>query len=47
VAEFVPYHGAEPAFVYDQVYGPYDALGDFDLPGPTIRIFRLDPTAEP
>ena len=41
VAEFVPYHGTAPEFVYDRVYGPFDALGEFDEPGPTIRIFRL------
>jgi hypothetical protein len=45
VAEFVPYHGPEPDFIYDRVYGPYDSLGDFDLPGPTIRIFQLGPAA--
>jgi hypothetical protein len=48
VAEFLPYHGAEPDFVYDRVYGPYDALAAFDLPGPTIRVFRLSaPSATP
>jgi len=41
VAEFLPYHGAATAFVYDRVYGPFDSLDGFDAPGPTIRIFRL------
>lgn len=41
VAEFLPYHDAEPAFVYDRVHGPFDSLAEFDQPGPTIRIFRL------
>jgi 4-amino-4-deoxy-L-arabinose transferase-like glycosyltransferase len=41
VAEFVPYHGSAPEFVYDRVYGPFDSLDQFDQPGPTIRIFRL------
>ena len=41
VAEFLPYHGAAPEFVYDRVQGPFDSLAEFDQPGPTIRIFRL------
>lgn len=41
VAEFPPYHGVAPEFVYDRVQGPFDSLAEFDQPGPTIRIFRL------
>lgn len=41
LAEFRPYAGAEPDFVYDRIYGPFDSLERFDQPGPTIRVFRL------
>jgi hypothetical protein len=41
LAEFRPYHGAKPEFVYDRLYGPFDSLAEFVRPGPTITIFRL------
>lgn len=41
--EVRPSRGAEPPFVYDRIYGPFDALFDFDQPGPTIRVYRLLP----
>jgi hypothetical protein len=45
VAEFRPYSGAEPEFVYDRIYGPFDSLDQFEQPGPTITVFRLNPAA--
>ena len=47
VAEFRPYSGAEPEFVYDRLYGPIDSLAEFEQPGPTITIFRLSLAARP
>ena len=42
VGEFRPYGGdREPPFVYDQMYGPFNALDQFDRPGPTVTIYRL------
>ena len=41
LAEFRPYRGAKPEFVYDRLYGPLDSLFELDRPGPTITIFRL------
>jgi hypothetical protein len=45
VAQFRPYSGAEPEFVYDRIYGPFDSLDQFEQPGPTITVFRLIPAA--
>jgi hypothetical protein len=43
VGEFRPYGGErEPPFVYDQIYGPFNALDQFDRPGPTVTIYRLN-----
>jgi hypothetical protein len=42
VAQFRPYAGqTEPAFTYDQVYGPYWALDELERPGPTVTVYRL------
>ena len=41
VAEFRPSAGAEPGFVYDRIYAPFDSLSAFDRPGPTIRVYAL------
>jgi hypothetical protein len=42
VAEFRPYSGAEPPFVYDQIYGPFNALDQLERPGPTITVYRFN-----
>jgi 4-amino-4-deoxy-L-arabinose transferase-like glycosyltransferase len=41
VAQFRPFTGSPPGFVYDRIYGPFDSLAEFEQPGPTITIFRL------
>jgi hypothetical protein len=41
-AEFRPWTGAtEPAFSWEQLYGPANALFEFIQPGPTIKIYKL------
>jgi hypothetical protein len=43
IGEFRPYRGdREPPFVYDQIYGPFNALDQFDGPGPSVTIYRLN-----
>lgn len=40
--EFRPYRGPDkPPFLFDQVYGPVNALFRFERPGPVIRVYRL------
>jgi dolichyl-phosphate-mannose-protein mannosyltransferase len=41
LVEFRPYRGPEPGFVYDRLFGPLDALDQFQQPGPTITIYRI------
>jgi hypothetical protein len=42
VAQFRPYRGpTEPAFAYDEIYGPYHDLEALDRPGPTVTVYRL------
>lgn len=42
IATFKPNgQGRAPSFHYDQIYGPFDHLGQLNRPGPTIRVFRL------
>jgi hypothetical protein len=41
IMEFRPSTGTVPAFVYDRIYAPFDALWSFDRPGPTIRVYAL------
>jgi hypothetical protein len=42
VQQFRPYTGErEPPFVYDQIYGPFNALEQLDRPGPTVTIYRF------
>jgi hypothetical protein len=42
VAQFRPFAGdAAPPFVYDQIYGPFNALDTLERPGPTITVYRL------
>lgn len=42
VAEFKPYDGEqEPAYIFEQMWGPIISLYDLDRPGPTIKIFAL------
>ncbi|HEY2592998.1 MAG TPA: hypothetical protein VGK33_03770, partial [Chloroflexota bacterium] len=41
-AQFRPYSGdVAPAFVYDQIYGPYTDLEALERPGPTVTVYRL------
>jgi 4-amino-4-deoxy-L-arabinose transferase-like glycosyltransferase len=41
VAVFAPYTGAtKPPFVFDQIYGPLTSLGQFDRPGPVVKIYK-------
>ena len=42
VAEFKPYDGErEPAYIFEQMWGPIVSLYELDRPGPTIKIFAL------
>jgi 4-amino-4-deoxy-L-arabinose transferase-like glycosyltransferase len=41
LAQFRPFRGIDPGFVYDQIYGPFDSLLAFDRPGPTVTVYRL------
>jgi hypothetical protein len=42
VQQFRPYRGEhQPPFVYDQIYGPFNALEQLDRPGPTVTIYRF------
>jgi hypothetical protein len=42
VAQFRPVAGRDaPPFVYDQIYGPFNALDKLDRPGPTITVYRF------
>lgn len=42
VAEFKPYDGErEPAYIFEQMWGPIISLYDLNRPGPTIKIFAL------
>jgi Dolichyl-phosphate-mannose-protein mannosyltransferase len=42
VAQFRPYTTAnEPPFIYDQIYGPFNALDLLERPGPTVTIYRV------
>lgn len=42
VAVFAPYRGdRKPPFVFDQIYGPITDIGQFERPGPKVRIYRL------
>lgn len=47
IADFQPYRGTEPDFVYDRVYAPFDSLDHFEQPGPTISVYRLTAAASP
>jgi hypothetical protein len=42
-AEFrpTPSSTSVPEFVYDQIYGPFNALDKLERPGPLIRVYRL------
>lgn len=40
VAQFRP-GDAPPAFVYDQIYAPFNDLGALERPGPTVSVYRL------
>ncbi len=41
-ALFKPYRASHaPEFVFDQIYGPWSSLSEFDRPGPEIRIYRI------
>jgi hypothetical protein len=40
MAQFRP-ASTDLAFVYDQIYGPFDALAVLERPGPTISVYRL------
>ena len=42
IAEFRPAARDLP-FVYDRIYAPYDGLSELSQPGPTIRVYRLNP----
>ena len=40
--QFRPYVGdVEPAFIYDEIYAPFNALDQLERPGPTITVYRL------
>jgi len=42
VKEFRPYAGdIEPPLIFDHIYGPLTNLGQFDRPGPTLRLYRV------
>ena len=42
IAQFRPVSGeAEPPFMYDQIYGPFNALKDLQRPGPTLSVYQL------
>lgn len=42
VAEFKPFSGAKPRFIFDQVYGPAIDLSQFERPGPVIKIYQVE-----
>ncbi len=43
VREFRPSRGDhDPPFIFDEIYGPAVGLWARDVPGPTIKIYRLD-----
>lgn len=43
VKEFRPYKGdAEPAFIFDEIYGPVVSLWQRERPGPTIKVYKVD-----
>jgi len=42
IAEIRPTRGTETlAFVYDQLYAPYDQLEKIERPGPTVRVYHI------
>jgi hypothetical protein len=42
IVEFRPFVSDEPlAFVYDQLFAPYDHLERLERPGPTVRVYKL------
>jgi hypothetical protein len=42
VAQFRPYtDDRPPEFMYDQIYGPFNALDQLERPGPTVTVYRL------
>lgn len=42
VQTFKPYPGEdEPPFVFTQIYGPITSLFQFERPGPTIKIYKI------
>jgi 4-amino-4-deoxy-L-arabinose transferase-like glycosyltransferase len=44
VQEVRPYRdGAEPPFVFDEMYGPLVSSWQRERPGPTIKIYRMQP----
>jgi hypothetical protein len=43
VAQFRPYAGSSPPpFIYDQIYGPFNALDALERPGPTLTVYRFN-----
>ena len=43
LAQFRPYTGSSPPpFMYDQIYGPFNALDELERPGPTVTVYRLN-----
>jgi Dolichyl-phosphate-mannose-protein mannosyltransferase len=43
VGQFRAYAGErEPPFVYDQIYGPFNALDELERPGPTVTVYHLN-----
>jgi len=44
VQEFRPYEGdTEPPFIFDEIYGPLISLWKRDRPGPTLKIYQIQP----
>ena len=42
VREFKPYQGdKEPAFIFDEIYGPAISLWERERPGPTLKLYRV------
>jgi hypothetical protein len=33
--------GSEPAFIFDEIYGPFITLWDREKPGPTIKVYEI------
>jgi hypothetical protein len=43
LAQFLPAPSSSgvPQFVYDQIYGPFNALDSLERPGPMVTVYRL------